>query len=573
MYCPKCGTQNENGAKFCASCGLDLSGESTVSVASPAPQPQAPQPQAPQPQAPQPQAPQYQAPQPQAPHYQAPQYQAPQNANFQPAENNTAKKFNLEMLKKNKKTLLCVGAAIVALILLIVIISAIFSGSKYESVEYNFYSTSEDGDKIVVYYDGKEIGSYEVDDEYSANLEAISENLDVFVVDAGESLVYITTKKVEVLDIDADSVWLSDDGKTIVYTYSDPDSEKRTTTLNTYDVKSKKSTEIAEDAKNINVSPDGKTVLYNIYDESDGETKVELWLYKKGEANKIGKKLYAYEIDNKAKYIYVTDDEGKFYIYDSKEESKEKIKDSVSDAIFNDDKSQVMFVHEGKAYISIKGKEAESVFKATDLSLLSPNYCSADTADLGGHVFYNGDSVWYLDSSKKEAVKLVGDVRSAYLTEDGDRVYYSKYDDDELSIGYVDVSKKPEQVEIVEEDVRTFDITSDGLVYFINDDDELMYYTKKKPVKVADDVDSLEISYGDVVLFEQDETLFYVKGKSDKVKISDDVTRYGSSAGYTFYLTEYSDEKGTADVYIGGKGNKFKNLAKEVQFSTTVVVY
>ncbi len=63
MFCPKCGANNAENSRFCASCGADM----TASA----------QPQQPQYQQPQYQQPQYQQPQYQQPPYQQPPYQQP----------------------------------------------------------------------------------------------------------------------------------------------------------------------------------------------------------------------------------------------------------------------------------------------------------------------------------------------------------------------------------------------------------------------------------------------------------------------------------------------------------------
>ena len=93
MFCPKCGTTVDNGARFCPVCGTVMPApQAPQQPQYQAPQYQQPQYQQPQYQQPQYQQPQYQAPQPQyqQPQYQAPQYQQPQYQNGAPLNQNAA---------------------------------------------------------------------------------------------------------------------------------------------------------------------------------------------------------------------------------------------------------------------------------------------------------------------------------------------------------------------------------------------------------------------------------------------------------------------------------------------------
>ena len=110
-FCPNCGANAENGAKFCAICGQPIP---VTAAQESAPQYQVPQYQQPQYQAPQYQQPQYQAPQYQQPQYQAtqyqqPQYQVPQGNPYQPAP-----QANPSGAKKTARTaLIFCGVAVV----------------------------------------------------------------------------------------------------------------------------------------------------------------------------------------------------------------------------------------------------------------------------------------------------------------------------------------------------------------------------------------------------------------------------------------------------------------------------
>ncbi len=147
MFCPKCGTSNEESAKFCEKCGAPLI-DNTVAAPQPeitAPQPQAaaPQPQAaaPQPQAAAPQ-PQMTAPQPQAA---APQ---PQMAAPQPQAVAPKKPMSPATLK-----IIIAAAAAFALIIIFIITGSVLSNPKRTVEKYFTAVSAGNWEKVYGYVD------------------------------------------------------------------------------------------------------------------------------------------------------------------------------------------------------------------------------------------------------------------------------------------------------------------------------------------------------------------------------------------------------------------------------------
>ena len=142
MFCPKCGTGNEESARFCEKCGAPLIDNSA------APQMTAPQPQmtAPQPQA-VPQQPQMTAPQPQAAPSQ-PQMTAPQPQGMPPQPATPRKPMSPAVIK-----IIIAAAAAVVLIIAFIVTGSVLSNPKRVVEKYFVAASKGNWEKVYSYID------------------------------------------------------------------------------------------------------------------------------------------------------------------------------------------------------------------------------------------------------------------------------------------------------------------------------------------------------------------------------------------------------------------------------------
>jgi len=555
MFCPKCGAQNENGAKFCAACGSDMTAEATVS-ATPAPNAYAPA------------------------------------GDFTPLENPITEP---EKPKKNLKPIILGVAAVAVIAIVIALIAGLFGGgSKYIESPNKFMAITEDGDEVTVYYNRKEIGTYKPEDG-DADLLTTNMLYDpdpkvpawLVTIDK-KSVALITNKEITVIDEKMDNAWISSDAKTILFTvYKEdnedtPDKDESTIQLKSYNVKDETTVDITDDLRStydVSTSLDCKSAIFNKYN-SDKE-KEELWLYNDGDAARLINDMEPLGVSNKAKYIYTSGKDSKgetcIFIVD-KDGEKTKIKGEYIDGSFvsNRDGDEILF-RAGESLWTCVGGDAEnavSLFKTSTTELIVPAYKSIKYDTFKGQVI-SGDKGAYLIANLKngEVYKLCdGNASSLQLSADGSYLYYIDTDDDDDKLMRVKVAKNAEAEELVGEGVDEFVLTSDKKVYFIADE-ELRLYGKKKNERVAADVTDLGITAKNLVWFIGDEeTTYFVKGKTDKERLGDDIGSIYSNVAYSYYKKDTSEENGSATIMISNGNSKFEQLVQDSYVGSGVTV-
>ena len=562
MTCPYCGAENDAGFQFCKSCGTKLPPKAA---------PQQPQYQAPQYQPPQ--QPQYQAPQYQAPQYQAPQYQpqAPVAAPVSPKKNPfdsiiaKVKAIDFKALLKEPKKLIVPAAAVAAVLVLIILISVVASAGGNETgiKHINYMLSVDDGDETLYLRDGKLVESG-LEGNTVSYTQSIDGSVLVYVVDDEEVFVTRGKDSVSITD-EAEQIVLSQDGNTMAVIDEDG-------VLFLYNTKNGEATEIAEDVQSVTLSPNGKNAAYTVYDD---EVMAYYWDGK--ESIELDEELSPLALSDGGKYIYCYNDDKETLEVWNKKGDSEKIASDLStyyDFFYlNKDHTQIVFRADGKWYASVKGGEKIKLTSDSSFNILSP-WGNGSSFQFLGDVFVvtlnnatltncfveMDDALYYMDKNW-ETEKVAKDVENAILSRDGSTVVYLK-DNGKL---YKATAKKPGDSVELAEDVVSFDVTSDcSAVYYINEDEELMYQKGTKEAKqIGDDVEQISMTFDDYCLFLCDYsgnsgTLYATRNGSKKEKITDECYDFTCALNATYLWTDYDD--GDFNFSVATKGTKFKAI-------------
>lgn len=449
----------------------------------------------------------------------------------------------------NGKKPVAIGLALVA-ILLLIFIPAVTMSSGDES----YMKVSEKAPLAVEAYEGDVYAYYingdekKLDDEKATSQIRSMDGSVICYLNEEKELVLVKEDKVIKTGIDeAEGVVVSQHGDTLVYF---TDCEKATYhiadygyddfinvgTLNLYDIKKKSSTEIAEEVVvgSAVLSPDGKTVAYVAeYDATDDFKGFYSVNGKKPE--EVGKEKRVFAISDKGKYVYYSDVDR---IYVAKKGEEEKLASDVVyvEVLMNADNTEMLFLNEGKTYVTVKGGEKKKVAgdelnevvlnddAASDVQKLTKErgnitvtYTGVDTFE--GKLFvsdYN-DAIYYM-MNKYETEKLASNAYQYVVAEDGESLIYNDY------TNLVKVTKfdKGGEKEIIAAGALAENIYADGdlkHVYMVNFEDELYYVKKGKGKKIADDVTSAMISPdGEYCYFviEKEELCYSKKGGKEK---------------------------------------------------------
>jgi len=568
MTCPYCGAENEAGFQFCKTCGAKLTPKAAPQ------QPQYQVPQQPQYQAPQYQAPQYQAPQYQAPQYQAPQYQAPQQPQYrapqapvaaapQPPKKNPLddiiakiKGFDFKALLKEPKKLIIPAAAVAAVLVLIILISVIASAGGDAVTAKMTYHFVEVDDEYMLLCDDKII------EEGLEDAYIVSKSMDgtVALYNSDDELFAIQGKKSVSITDEYNTAVLSVNGAYVaILDYDD--------VLTVYNTKNGEGTEIAEDVEAFSMSPDGKTVVYTVDDDGDSVT----YLYKGKDSIELGEDLYPLTVSNGGKLIYCVDvEKDNLVTVDAKGNTEKIAGDPNSSRFFlNEDHTQLIFQADGKWYASVKGGEKIKLTSDSGFFFLNYQYGASHitvldyssyvitypTSDLRNHYVVLDDNVSWMDN-KWELTKAAKDVEEAYVSADGKTLVYLK---DNGKLQKVTSKKLDDPVDLAE-DVYSFMPVSDcSAVYYINEDEELIFQKGTKEGKrVGDDVEGILITHDDYCFFGSDDEVYGTKNGSKKVLISDEMDDMSITATVVVIWTDYDD--GDCNISVATKGNKFKPI-------------
>ena len=399
--------------------------------------------------------------------------------------------------KKSYKLVAIIAAAAVIVILAVVILALVLAGKggKKTAAMSGAYSpdalTNFYNDEIVYSRSGRvcEIDGGKlcgVSFDRSVLLIYSQSDEELFVVTkAGANRV--SRKEILSCALSADgsrAVWIEDDG-----------------TLYSFDVRSGKTSELAELDKNKNpsavISPDGKTVLCS--DRGD------LYLITGGKPSELGDSGIPAGVSDGGKYAYFfkeTKNGYRFCVRKNGETVKLCDSEGLVSVYFNASLDEAVFRDNaaGKTYISVRGTEPEKLTDYVPVTVTGEPSSRMIEADSGvvqtfarptfaGTIYRTGNALRVVTSGL-ETEKIAGKVdlsmcsnfgrSAAWITESGELWYLAD-----------STAKKAEPVMLAEdiEEPKMVIVSPDGaLVYYVNDDYEVIAVTPKgEQTRVGDD--------------------------------------------------------------------------------------
>jgi len=539
MVCSKCGQECADDVKFCTNCGAEFAAtevkaEETAAVA-------------------------------------AETKAAEKEPKAEKVKEPKEKKEKKEKKPLNKKAL-----AIVVILLLILI--PLVSGGKKDYISAEKKSivrtVKDENEKLIlVLQNGKVV---ETGIESSGSTYYSQDRTVMCFLNEDEELVVVKDGKVEETGIEHES------GSYLVSMYGDTiayftDVEGSIGTLNLYYTKNGKTKEIADEVRTGSavLSPNGETVAFVGDYESSSDFKGYYSVNGKKPVS-VGKEKQIFAIADKGAYIYYMD--GDRVYAQKKNKDEEKLADEVYgiSAYMNADCTEMMYVFEGKTYISVKGKEEKRVSGASMRGLVLPSGSLQMTKDVSGagvsatvtytgvetfskHVFAaSGGDLVYI-GKKNEGDKLVSGVSSYVMNADGDEIVFCE----KGNIVKLTNFSKGGKEKVIGDDVEAIQIIAGGnlkYIYFMNEDSELCCLKGKKDKDIAEDVTSWTISAdGTTIYYVVDgEELCYSKkaGKEKEITTAESI-----SVGYKYkdgvVVTMSEDD---TETYALVKGKKVKEF-------------
>ncbi len=621
MFCPNCGTKNDDDALFCANCGTKLEVPTPVAepapapvetapVAEPAPAPveaapvaePAPAPVEAAPVAEPAPAPVEAAPVAEpapvpvveeapvtepapAPVEAAPVVEpapAPQPAPV-PQPVPEAKKTkaasaseNSDKPKSKKKIFILIGAAALALIILVVgAIIAIgkLSGSSSKFTDYYDAWYDDNNDQTYITYKGKVFPNYfngraslvDAGADYSIALFMCDD--DLYMADSKENL------KLVYEDVKYSTISYS--GNMVAFVDKDND-------LYSYDTKNGRVSHISGDIIQTPViSPNGKTILYVTEDDGDNI----LYAYVGRKSFKLSRDVTPIACSDNAKYIYYYDPSKDAVYVSDKNYNTNKLGTGIiwgSNLVFNNDISKVIFSTNDGLYYSENGGDKVKVYeKSVSVTPLACYKGAAYKYDyygqasafitpfktLGSMYFTTSDADLIYVDAKHETTKIAGNMYDYDCDKDLKNFFYTNSDG---TLYYTKLGSRLDAVKVAD-DVISFYVGKGNSVYYLNEDQSL-YATKGagKGKKIADDVETIVVTFDNICLYtantrNNESELYQVAGTQKKI-LSDECYMVYTNPASTIYTTNYDPAEGSFDLYITGKGTTFWNALTEVTF-------
>ncbi|MDR1668333.1 MAG: zinc ribbon domain-containing protein [Oscillospiraceae bacterium] len=503
------------------------------------------------------------------------------------------KKAASEAAKKLKslpfKTILAALIAVIAVAAVIVVLIVVLRPSRY-SMENSSIHFFDDKDAVTVSAGGS--AKFSIEGEMISSLGSMDGATSALLTQNSDETVktlWLVTVKGAVRIADGvEDYRIAGSGKGVLY-FTDYNQENETASLHLYDTVSQKSDIISDEAFYTSydytacISPDGKTVGFvSDYDEEARE----LTGYIKAGNNpveRLGKNVVAVAAADGGKYLYyarLTDSGASLYVKSGDAENR-----LIADydpyvhggMFFTEDCSQMIFHMDGRSYISRNGGERVKISNSEINSLIVPdrvqtgagNFVQLSASVYGVKSFASllgdtGDGIVRIGENF-EAVEVSGIYSSSVyqpaVSEDGKRLLYIDYSGD---LYVIDPAGKNARAETLAEEVTFFMAAGDGkTVYFRNEYDELWVVKGNgKPGKIADDVSGIcSLSPGGGGIYylmdysdDNGGILYYANsgGEREKIAGADAVMNLWASADTVFYETAGSE------VYRSSGGKPFE---------------
>jgi len=540
MICNKCGENNLDDAKFCRSCGANLTQSNT------------------------------------------------QN-DVKPKTNKL--NFDFKKILSNKKIIIGATGTVLAVVVLIIAISVIGSLTKTElyttTENYISYAYSPDTEKTSVFFNDALLAS-PINGKATKVSSSTNGKIAAFISE--DNVLYIVEKdSIQKIADDIIDAVLSYDGNVMAYVNQD-------NVLYTVQLSNRKIEKIADDVVEVDeaddiwftFSPDGNTLLY-VTEEDDeyafyikiGSTKTTLEKFWGLYASNDGKTIYGMGEDKKSE-SHIDEMLG---VYDLNAGSSMKLANSCDDLLLNSNHNELLFAFESKYYLSIDGEERIKIGNYTYLRPILPDnassmgtqFVSAVNSFIGTLMVYCEDGIYgigYIDENyeMQEVIKNIGSYRNyVYLTDDYNTVYYVR--NESLYMATRELNFEPEKLI---SDVEYYQVSSDGKkIYYVNSDGELLCRYKDVDKMIAEDVSTYSLSITDkgTVFFLTDYSdgsgiLYRCSDGKNKVRVADDVYTVYVYPEYIKYYTEMdSNNEYILDIYISTNEKDFNKVADDVKIS------
>lgn len=536
--------------------------------------------------------------------------------------------------KSSKKLLISILAVLVLIVLGVAVffgaqaLSGLFDGSS----QNNRFMIIPSMDETLIYNGVSEpvkIKGESSGEIYSFDGKTVGFAMDVDFDSYGLfNLVVYNGKETMVIEDEVRSFKICDDGSRIIY-LTDTDTDGRGT-LNSYDVTSKKSEEIADGVSTMVsfvISPDGETIGYwgdvEIDDVGGVESFMGYIIKNGGVAEELGENMSLVAVSDNANYMYCVEidpDDWAATLYVSKN-GNEVLLDKLDEGSylhFNKDYSEILFSNDGSTYSSIGGADKVKIssekFNNTILQSYQKTrfdiyfYCNGqtevasvrhDVASFNDHIVLlhnEGEYVVGFFNDSYEFTKIIStnsdynpiyeiqvskdDKSLCFRNEMGDLLIYSNYRD-----------TKAEPVKITtDEDIVEVYTDSDFSTIFLVDAENTLYavYNSGDPVEIAKDVESLKFSFDESRAYfiagtdtKEDGnivgTLKVIDNKSGAKpeEIEDDVYTVQTSAfGDVYYVFDKinKDPYGViCEAFYSRDGKSFESVTDEAIFRDTLL--
>ncbi len=514
----------------------------------------------------------------------APRSGAPKR-NAPPRKNPGGKTVELDL-----KKLLIIAASVAAFVLVVVIaiLVATSSGGTLKVEDNSFASYVVDG-KHYVAMNGSTVGEGfdneiflqpSLDNSFAYVIEDTSEGYNIYLLEKKELISIVTTPVqgvVALADYEPGVVYKDNDA---YYFYSE-ENEDRITKDPT--------------AGNFVIAPDASVVAYTLA-KKENVNEFKLYLYANGASDSYANNKIPVAVSSKGKYVYAYDtlaqDAGdgntvttsKLYlIMPGEGEGPSTIAtgfdkltyvnfkgneivytvkndNGVQSHIYNAKKNDSYKIGVGECYpviadpsVALLSSLKETVFEASLTP--DPNAEKKFTA-----------ATYYVDKNYDSSLLQY---YKGKLNSDGDVFYFINND---MTLKYIDLNDKTKTAQKVSDFVKDFVITEKGNIYFLDDEDNLMFFKSStaKKKRIANDVEIFSMNnYSNILYFaKEDDTKAYETEEGSAPEITKfDRTEIVSAPFYVnngqkrTFAYIYNATAGSFDVYYTSTGKSYKLIA------------
>ena len=497
--------------------------------------------------------------------------------------------------------IIIIAVIVAALLLWLLFVGGPGKASGIPEYKHYFETVYDEGrGETLIAVDGKAFkGSIDGELDYrscGSDTDLFSEK--TLYVDEEKTLWLLTPKKLEQVADNVAFASVSQNGNTVVYADEDG-------MLCLYTVSGKSKAVIDDDLFEnstksgrypkdglacFTMSPDGKTICYYKYNHVNDEYTA--YIYDGKESRKLKNDTVPVSVGDGGKHIYCFDTGRQNLVYFA-DASSNSVKvsgiDDIGFVLMNKSRTQMIFINDGLAYFTDRGSEKVKLsgsgyisvfplagpYQASYSYTMAPLMTSVNVSpakSLKGQRYSIGNDASYGYSSeivafgaKGETNKIVSDVDVFCPAKNG-AVYYTRKGN-----LYCTDDKGRDESERIARSVKSFAPASDGSrVYYLSEDEEL-YCIKGggDPERITDEVHSIQLAYDDTLFFIADfssrahtGSLYGCKSGKDIEKIMDDVLpAFESCYGNKPYTLFYEESGGKEyDIYTIRSGVKAEVL-------------